>query len=228
MSTAAPQTKAPPLSKTPAPERELSPLAALLSYLVPGLGQVYQGRVGKGILFFVCIYTLFFYGMYLGSWSNVFLPDSSAEHNPWDLPPLAADLYNRPQFAGQFWVGVAAWPAVIQYAHFDPARERHPLLGTLQRAPYESRSNLRPPDEYAHDPADRAAFRRTSRIKTSEALADWPGKTLNELQTDGDKTWDLGWVFTVIAGVLNVLVIYDALAGPAFLLTEPKGAAGLK
>ena len=39
---------------------------------------------------------------------------------------------------------------------------------------------------------------------------------LNRLQIDGDKTWDLGWVYTVIAGVLNVLVIYDALAGPAF------------
>ena len=47
--------------------------AALLSYLVPGLGQIYQGRVGKGILFFVCVYTLFFYGMYLGSWQNVYL-----------------------------------------------------------------------------------------------------------------------------------------------------------
>ena len=27
--------------------------AAVLSYLIPGLGQVYQGRTGKGILFFV-------------------------------------------------------------------------------------------------------------------------------------------------------------------------------
>jgi hypothetical protein len=28
---------------------------------------------------------------------------------------------------------------------------------------------------------------------------------------------DLGWVYTVIAGVLNIMVIYDAFAGPAFL-----------
>ena len=41
-------------------------------------------------------------------------------------------------------------------------------------------------------------------------------RELNELQRDSDKHWDLGWVYTVIAGVLNVLVIYDALAGPAF------------
>jgi hypothetical protein len=38
---------------------------------------------------------------------------------------------------------------------------------------------------------------------------------LNNLQRDGNKLWDLGWVYTLIAGVLNVLVIYDALAGPA-------------
>ena len=40
------------------------------------------------------------------------------------------------------------------------------------------------------------------------------------MQRDSDKRWDLGWVYTVIAGVLNVLVIYDALAGPAFGATD--------
>ena len=37
---------------------------------------------------------------------------------------------------------------------------------------------------------------------------------LNDLQRAQDKTFDLAWVFTVIAGALNLLVIYDALAGP--------------
>ena len=41
-------------------------------------------------------------------------------------------------------------------------------------------------------------------------------QVLNDLQRKSDKTWDLGWVYTVIAGVLNILVIYDAFAGPAF------------
>jgi hypothetical protein len=31
---------------------------------------------------------------------------------------------------------------------------------------------------------------------------------------NSDKTPDLGWVYTVIAGMLNILVIYDAYAGP--------------
>ena len=51
----------------PGPIHPISPLAAFLSYLVPGLGQVYQGRVGKGVLFLACIYVLFFYGNALGS-----------------------------------------------------------------------------------------------------------------------------------------------------------------
>ena len=41
-----------------------------------------------------------------------------------------------------------------------------------------------------------------------------PEATINDLQRNSDKRWDLGWVYTVIAGVLNVLVIYDAFAGP--------------
>src|SRR5687767_12976934 len=56
--------------------------AAALSYLIPGLGQVYQGRIGKGLLFFFGLYSLFFYGMWMGSWRNVWLPDVA------DMPPL--------------------------------------------------------------------------------------------------------------------------------------------
>jgi hypothetical protein len=173
------------------PPPAYSAWAGFLSYLVPGLGQIYQGRVGKGLLFLVCIYGLFFSGMYLGSGEirvgesvyrvngNVFLPDTANRNNPWGLPfRLATNLYNRPQFLGQFWVGVVAWPAIVQYATYNPARETGPLFGTLMREPSEH--------------------------------------TINKLQQAGDKRWDLGWVYTVIAGVLNIMAIYDAYAGPAF------------
>jgi TM2 domain-containing membrane protein YozV len=180
-------------------ERPSDPVAAVLSYLIPGLGQIYQGRIGKGILFFVCVYTLFWVGVYLGSGtvrlkkgdsvetytipSNVYLPDTAEQNNPFNLPRLAANLYNRPQFAGQFWVGIAAWPAVWQYLNYDERQERQEhgdsLLGNFERTPSEA--------------------------------------ALNAVHTSGDKLMELGWVFTVIAGVLNIMVIYDALAGPAFL-----------
>jgi hypothetical protein len=192
-------------SPASAPARPLDPLAAVLSYLVPGLGQIYQGRVGKGVLFLCSIYILFFYGIYLGSGSvtlddktyslvgSVYLPDTATENenNPHKLPVLLANLYNRPQFIAQFWTGVVAWPAIWHYAHSDtpapdhdvgsapePRGRTHWLFGDFQRPP---------------------------------SL-----KALNAVTTASDKRLDLGWVFTVIAGVLNIMIIYDALAGPAF------------
>src|SRR5262245_42425785 len=108
-------------------------LCAFLSYLVPGLGQIVQGRVVKGVIFLVAIYALFFYGLYLGSGTavingttyqvkgNVYLPPSAGSNN--EKSSFLSDLYNRPQFAGQFWVGVVAWPAVIQYVRYDPKAE---------------------------------------------------------------------------------------------------------
>src|SRR5436309_3711541 len=111
-----PSIPATPPANSPTPARALMPWAGVLSYLVPGLGQIYQGRVGKGVLFLVCIYTLFFYGLYQGSGTvtvgettyrvagNVYLPDSVNEAtNPFGLPDLLVNLYNRPQFVGQFW-----------------------------------------------------------------------------------------------------------------------------
>jgi hypothetical protein len=157
--------------------------AGFLSYLIPGLGQIYQGRVGKGLIFLVSLYGLFFYGMYLGSWKNVYLADTARTNNSWNLqPPLLANLWNRLPFIGQFWIGAAAWPAIWQYNTFDEKQERGPLFGTFERAPSE--------DE------------------------------INRLQVEGDKSWDLGWVYTVIAGVLNIYVIYDAYAGAAFAQAE--------
>lgn len=171
------------------------PLAAFLSWLIPGLGQVHQGRVGKGILFFVSLTTLFFYGLWLGKMSNVWIPDTTHEPDAslpllGKLDGLPKSLYYRPHFLGQFWIGSAAWPALFQY-EWTPKLEKRgeepppaPLLGRYMQAPTETQ--------------------------------------LNDLQrSDEGHRWDLGWVYTVIAGVLNILVIWDALAGP-LLIEDPK------
>ena len=100
------------------------------------------------------------------------------------MPPLANDLYNRPQYLGQFWVGVVAWPALWQYFNYDKNQEPETALGQFERTPSE--------------------------------------EALNAVHTEGDKLIDLGWVYTVIAGVLNIMVIYDALAGPALLARKPE------
>src|SRR5690348_5078823 len=166
----------PTSEKIPPPENAAT--AALLSYLVPGLGQIYQGRVGKGVLFFVCVYALFFYGMYLGSWKNVFILKEASDNSGWlGWLPFSKEsavrrVLERPHFAGQFFVGVAAWPAIYQAWAYDERQNDSPPLKGFMRQP--------------------------------------PEEELQKLQRDGDKTWDLAWVYTVIAGVLNVMVIYDA------------------
>jgi TM2 domain-containing membrane protein YozV len=198
---------------TPAPSPEFGLLAAFLSYLIPGLGQIIQGRVTKGLLFFFSVYALFFYGMYLGSGAatiggkhyqvtgNVYLPDTAAKNNPWNLWTPAANIYNRPQFLGQFWIGVAAWPAIYHYC-VPPTK---------------------PDPQDDKDKADTML----SRAKTFELTPD--EEALNAVHTAGDKLIELGWVYTVIAGVLNIMVIYDAFAGPAFppKKQEPEALKGL-
>ena len=160
-----------------------SPWAGFLSYLVPGLGQIYQGRIGKGLLFLVCLYGLFFSGLAMGDWKNVYLPDTTKTNPVSFLPTPLANVYNRLHFAGQFWIGVAAWPAIWQYMYFDDRQPTGPVFGNFERAPRDE-------------------------------------EEVNKLQREGDKTWDLGWVYTVVAGVLNILVIYDAFAGPAFAVGD--------
>src|SRR5207244_3055670 len=65
------------------PQQDFSPFAGLLSYLVPGLGQIIQGRIGKGLLFFVSLYGLFFLGQAMGDWRNVYIYDSGqAQRGP--------------------------------------------------------------------------------------------------------------------------------------------------
>jgi|GEM_PF-849585 len=186
--------EATPSTEWVVPPRKLSPLAGILSYLVPGLGQIVQGRVAKGLLFFFCIHSLFFWGLWIGHGKNVYLPRVDAPHRFSQSEvfrvrvPLLRPLIYRFPFVVQFWVGISAWPAILQWftyadetsKDFQPgeASTPHPLLGTFMRTPSESE--------------------------------------LNRLQTEGDKIWELGWTFTMIAGVLNLLVMYDAFAGPAF------------
>jgi hypothetical protein len=171
-----------PVDQLNLPQQNFSLIAGILSYLVPGLGQVVQGRIGKGLLFFVCLYFLFFYGQYLGGWRNVYVMDPSAvqRHAQGGRGRLLENIADRARYAAQFCIGAAAWPAIIQDRYAPEGGElEHPWLGTYQRALSEEK--------------------------------------LNDQLRNSDKSPDLGWMYTVIAGVLNILVIYDAIAGPAHI-----------
>ena len=169
--------------------RPLAPVCGVFGLIVPGLGHLLQKRFFKSALYFICIYFLFFYGWALGNFSNVYLPRANEcqprgkelttiNYGPLSIPFPKA-LYYRLQFAGQFWAGVAVWPALIQFWFVDEEDADAaplPIIGKLMRAPSE--------------------------------------QVLNQMQTQGTIVWELAWVFTVAAGLLNLLAAYDSFAGP--------------
>lgn len=149
-------------------------LAALLAWLVPGLGHLYQGRRGKAFLYFVCILGLFFTGMVMGEWKIVYWRWVNPLHSSEDF---------RIWYPAQFWVGLVTFPAVIQATLVKYGM--NPVLGGY--------------------------------------LAEPPMNAINALHSSAGRFVDIGVVYTSIAGLLNVLAIYDAYEGPA-IVDEPAPA----
>lgn len=211
-----------PLVKVTAPPLKAPALAAFLSFVIPGLGQIYQGIAGcnrrrllKGVFFMSSLLGLFFYGQWLGHWRVVYLPHAQEEWFeaerrgeakqavrlwPTDkiAPALIGDLRIRLPYLGQFWVGAAAWPAIWNYYFPDWS-----IFGTYQASPGAIKKG-------------EVADRRTLLIDADQADSDL------QMRTDIGRCYDLGWMYTVIAGVLNLLVIYDAYAGPVKMKAAPE------
>jgi len=195
---------APPPTAPPPSPIHYDWLAALLTYMVPGLGQIFQGRWQKGLLYAVCLLGLFHYGNALGQGKHVWLADTSRLPEmrvpiAGPLSGLAGDLAYRKEFVGQFFIGAAAWPAVLQYLSTEPM-------------PKASDQVVQPNEAFAPHPL------------FGNYMQAVPEPELNRIQANSNKLFDLGWVLTIIAGALNVLVISDALAGP-LVRDEPKPPA---
>jgi hypothetical protein len=103
-------------------------LAAFLAWLVPGLGHIYQGRTGKGVLFFVCIIGTFFYGWHIGGQRVVYA--SSANMFSMQF------LRDRWQYVCQVGAGLPALPALVQRQRIREGKP--PLFGGFMRPPYDA------------------------------------------------------------------------------------------
>ncbi|HEY4231847.1 MAG TPA: DUF6677 family protein [Lacipirellulaceae bacterium] len=152
-------------------------LAAFLAWLIPGLGHLYQGRTGKGILFFVCIVGTFLYGLYLGDGRVVY---------------ASTPILSRWQYFCQVGVGLPALPAVVQKLRADDGKP--PLLGDNFERPPRMQGDFTSVDQSHHT------------VSHPDELAKW--------NHDGNDMFEMGTVYTVIAGLLNILVICDAYGGP--------------
>jgi hypothetical protein len=157
----------------------------------------------------------------------------------------------RLQYSGQFWIGLPAWPALWNYYQPDtPILEKYygspGSVGTRHLIP-EGWKLFFPPDE----PVGRIqvflsekgitdlheTFERRSKEGPDQVRSYWQDirsklrrvhltkyeerQNMLQLSPYMGKIWDIAWVYTVIAGVLNILVIYDAWAGPIRLRPAP-------
>ncbi|HTI50087.1 MAG TPA: DUF6677 family protein [Planctomycetaceae bacterium] len=262
--------------------------AALLAFLVPGLGHFYQRRMFKAALYAVCILGTFFTGMRIGHGQVVYFH--------WQNPENRTYAY-----LCQFWVGLPALPALGQayrssrafdvnyvprqfQTQFDgtlvaETRDRNgTITGTIELGPQEANmphvwtgqlkgtlttangavgiegevtpGSLDP--EVA--PTDKRRLVGTFEGRIDGELVrgrlegDIPRPMWNAYeaplrdvrvndfageQTDLDRAhfllgsrFELGVVFTMIAGLLNILAIYDALEGPAYEIENEEREPG--
>ena len=179
-------------------------LAAFLAWLIPGAGHIYQGRTGKGVLFFVCIVGTFLYGLYIGNGRVVYASTANVFSRP---------FLDRWQYICQVGVGLPALPALVQRERMR--EHKAPLFGdNFMRPPYDF-----PPPEQA------GGFKSVDQTDPSHTV-EHPDE-LSKWNYEYGEYFDIGTVFTVIAGLLNVLVIFDAYGGPLVILPPevPKAKA---
>jgi hypothetical protein len=170
-------------------------LAAFLAWLIPGMGHIYQGRTGKGVLFFVCIVGTFIYGLCIGQGRVVYASTADV---------FSRQFLERWQYICQVGVGLPALPALVQR---ERIKDDKPAL--------IHDKFMRPPRKFA--PAGEAFVSKDSAKNTvyhPDELAQW--------NYDLGDLFELGTVFTVIAGLLNILAIYDAYGGPLIIPPDDK------
>lgn len=178
-------------------------LAALLAWLIPGLGHIYQGRILKGVLFFITICGLFFFGSWLGSWRVVYL---RWDNDEWRFSYLA-----------QFAVGIPALPAAFDALDVRPTFARVvPPLAAYESKPLTLRE-MEALCERLNVPRGGSPEQMKKRLAEAGAEYVVTLDEVDDLHRRFGVMMHIAAIYTLIAGLLNILVIYDAAAGPAHL-----------
>jgi len=178
-------------------------LAAALSWLIPGLGQLYQRRTLKGVIFLVTLLGTLLAGMWIGGGNVVY-----ASWRPGE---------KRWAFLGQAGIGAAAIPALIQ-ASAVAGSARQPVAnlpwlvppltrGQVVSEAFAQRLVATDPDVTAED------FHRQPGVGVRYEPRHSGGQ-LSLWHRRLGRFFDIGTLYTLLAGLLNLLVVYDAWAGP--------------
>ena len=159
-------------------------VAGILAWLIPGLGHFYQGRNAKGALFTICILGTFLYGLYLGGSKEVGW--GRAVYYQFDEKEW------RLPWLCQIGVGFPTFPMTLLQSKL----KAKPLFNGFMAPPFppstDNPLNNGPPGAPPL-PADMSTA--------------WINRLLPHY-------FELGTVYTMIAGLLNILAVYDACCGP--------------
>ena len=175
-------------------------------------------HIGKQVLKFRLCLVVFHIAQRHGGSHAQFAVDRSGDEIPDLIKPLPRRdrIQPRPSlclaFIGQSGIGAVAIPAVLQSLRLHgPAQEPHdtsglfapPLRpGQLVSPAYAARLARTEPGVGADDFFDRPPFKQFKR----DQLSIWQRRL--------GRRFEIGTLYTVIAGMLNVLVVLDAFVGP--------------
>jgi TM2 domain-containing membrane protein YozV len=166
--------------------RLFSGFVCFCGFLIPGLGHFLQRRFFKAFLFLFSIYFLFFYGWALSSYQNVYLPRAS------ECQPRGKSL-----------TSVTIGPLSIPFPKCFYYRLQ--FVGQLGIGIVSAPAVI----QFLFVDEEVGTSPPLPLIGT--VMRAPPEAVLNQLQTEGTIVWELAWVFTVSAGLLNLLAAYDTL-----------------
>ncbi len=166
----------------------VSLLALVLAWAVPGLGHIMIGQKARGIVFMVTIHALFAAGLLIGGIRAINPPDQA--------------IWTYTQF-------LTGWPMLV--ANFEEKNRFEPIY--VQPDPRDG--NHRPPIRIEFE-NEAAAKNIDLNDQTNEGLAKRKAFTEDfiaryPLFSYHPKVQDMGAVYCGIAGMLNLLVMFDVL-----------------
>ncbi len=183
--------------------------AALLAWLWPGAGHLYQGRTAKGLLFMICIVSTFLFGFVAGRGKVAFATPLTMQQIAQSgssnfLRNRLTQAIDRWPFLCQAGIGAVAIPAVIERQR--SLQDRQPLWPGAWFYP--------PSNVDSNGNAFTSKDDLDNKVIHPSQLAKW--------NYDMGFYFELGTIYTVIAGLLNLLVVFDAYSGPLIPREPPQ------
>ena len=250
-------------------------LAAVLGFLIPGAGHLYQGRRLKGGIFAVCILSTFCAGLVLGEAQPVYSQVIHVADNGRTSAQLHSGREQSKRSLGyyaQVFVGIPALPALVQSWRYGSSENRPEAAGLPLDVPFEGNvlSGARNGGQHMRVNGQlqlqgisgtltgtssngdavslgftgqailgKPVFGSPRREIECEIVPDdsgMPGRLigtidrpfldwfqaprdneeLDRMHSRLSQKFDVACVFTWIAGLLNIMAVWDAFDGPAY------------